>query len=111
MENFKQIILISKDYSNPLTIGDYEIYVIDSAVIIDTNSLKHNNETLYFDYLIIDDLTLVSNLKIRLEHKKALTNYYLETSIERIFAIGKANNSNRDISEELESVLEYIQEG
>ena len=108
MKNFKQIILISNNYHNPLTINNIEIYVINKGNLIDSNSLEYNNETFYFDYLIFDEMNLVNNLNIRLEHKKALTNYYLQTSLENIFAIGDANNSTRDINEELETVIECI---
>ena len=109
--NFKQIILISSNYKNPLVVKSTNIFCIDYGELIDGYSLKYDNRIYYFDYLIFDDLKLVKNLNIRLEHKKALTNYYLQTSIENIFAIGDANASVCSSLEDLERVIEYLTEG
>lgn len=103
------ILIISKEHQNEYNI-DIEHLIIPSGTIIDNNSLSYNNEIYYFDYLLIDDLKYISNLEIRLEHKKALTNFYLQTSIDNIFALLDANNSNYSLQDEIERVIEFITE-
>lgn len=101
------ILIISKEHQNEYNI-DIDHLIIPSATIIDNNSLSYNNETYFFDYLFIDDLKCINNLEIRLEHKKALTNFYLQTSIDNIFALLDANNSNYSLQDEIERVIDFI---
>lgn len=87
----------------------YEIIILKKAQLIDHNTIKSGDEIYNFDYLIVDNLSLVDDLIIEKEHQRAITNYNLQTSIENIFAIGEANNSSRDVLEELNSIFEFFE--
>ncbi|MDY0208906.1 MAG: hypothetical protein RBR48_01830, partial [Bacilli bacterium] len=54
--------------------------------IIDENSLKHQNKIIYFDYIITDEIRISEYLNLEKEDEKLITNYFLQTSMENIYA-------------------------
>ena len=96
---------ITKEYLNKINV-DY--LILNEATLIDNYSLNSNNIEYTFDYLIITDLSLINNIQIEIEHKKALTNFYMQTSVDNIFAIANASNSSLPEFEQLEIVLYYL---
>mgnify|MGYP000858012932 CR=1 FL=1 len=82
-------------------------YIITDAIQVNRNNIiDKDNQSITFDYLIIDKY--YSDLPLLKENKKIVTNQYFETSIERIFAIGEINSSNSSINEQLEKIIDYI---
>lgn len=103
MKDFYQIIILTKkeiDINN-----DNYLVISNSVELVDNLEIKNNNESLSFDYLIFDDINLISNFKetnISHENKIPITNFYNATSIENIFFTENIINTIYDIeSEEL----------
>lgn len=103
MKDFYQIIILTKkeiDINN-----DNYLVISNSVELVDNLEIKNNNESLSFDYLIFDDINLISNFKetnILHENKIPITNFYNATSIENIFFTENIINTIYDIeSEEL----------
>ena len=82
--------------------------ILDYCNIEDENSLIYENQKYYFEYLIIDDDNLISNCKFEKDENFVITNYYQETSVNNIFAIGKIVKTNRTIDEQLNIITSYI---
>lgn len=59
-----------------------------------------------YDYLIIDKIH--QNLNLMTEDGKIITNQFLETSMDNVFAIGKINNSEKTINEQLQIIIDYL---
>ncbi len=76
--------------------------------VIDENSLKIQNEIIYFDYLITDQLEIGKVLKLEKQDKKIITNYFLQTNLENIYAFGDATNCMAPLSEQLLRIYEDI---
>ena len=76
--------------------------------ILDENSLKYQNEIIYFDYLITDQLEVGKILKLEKQDKKLITNYFLQTNLENIYALGEATNCLAPLSEQLLRIYEDI---
>lgn len=101
------IIIVSKTLTSIPTKIDYKI--IDECEIVDNYSLNFNNATIYFDYLIFDDLNLIKNFnKIETENNYVITNYNFQTSIENFFAVGKIVRTNKSIEASINDIIEYI---
>lgn len=75
--------------------------------IIDQNTIKYENEIIYFDYLIIDS-DFKNNLNLVKDNDKYVTNCYHQTSLENIFAIGDSSHSSKDIDAQLNDIYEYL---
>ena len=104
-----QIIIISQNYYN--LPDDIKNITLDECNLIDSNSLVYDDQTYYFDYLIFDDVSLINNIKVEQESDYIITNYYQETSLTNIFAIGTQVHTNRTIDEQLEIIINYIING
>ena len=90
-----QVIIISQNYYQ---LSDQLSYItLDKCTIEDENSLIYEDQKYYFNYLITDDDTLISNLKLEKENNYIITNYYQETSNINVFAIGKIVKTKRSI--------------
>lgn len=76
--------------------------------IIDENSLKHQNKLIYFDYIITDEIRISEYLNLEKEEEKLITNYFLQTSMENIYAIGDANSCLASVSDQLLKIYEDI---
>lgn len=104
-----QVIIISQ---NDYQLSEELNYTtLDHCILEDENSLIYDDQKYYFDYLITDDDSLISNLKLEKEHNIIITNYYQETSALNVFAIGKLIKTNRTIEEQLEIITNYIING
>lgn len=103
--SLKSIILKEIPTNVSYIILDNEINFIDnySAII--------NNEKIFFDYLIFENMNLPKNMLFEKENKKAITNYFMQTNIENLFAIGEASNCEVSINEQLQRIFEYIING
>lgn len=85
---------------------------IDKDIFIDLNYLHLHDgnvsglmvDNYTFDYLIIDKI--YPNLDLLTEDGKIITNQFLKTSNEQIYAIGAINNSN--ISNQLQVIIDDI---
>lgn len=88
------VIIISHNYQN----NNQNYLIIKDFVSLENDcTLIYNKERITFDYLIITDISLVSNLKqigVLTENKIPVTNYEKQTSIENIYY-----GSNLDIEE------------
>lgn len=78
---------------------------IHEGEILPNYTIKYHQTIITFDYLIIDHLI---SLPMMTENKHILTNDSLETSIERIYAIGSINNAKIPIKAQLEIILQAI---
>ena len=101
MKDFYQIIILTKkeiDINN-----DNYLVISNSVELVDNLEIKNNNESLSFDYLIFDDVNLISNFKetnILHENKIPITNFYNATSIENIFYSNEILSTILDIENE-----------
>lgn len=84
------------------------LFLDDSYTILDSFSAKSSQEILYFDYLVFDNFDKLDRFIIEKEHKRAITNYYMQTNIENFFAIGEASNCLLPLDEQLERIIESI---
>lgn len=84
------------------------IYVDNNYTYIDNYSVGLNNEILYFEYIITDDLKFLNKTNVLIDNNYAITNNVFQTSVDNIYAIGEANNSKFVIDEQLKIVLENI---
>lgn len=88
------VIIISHNYQN----NNQNYLIIKDFVSLENDcTLIYNKERITFDYLIITDINLISNLKqigVLTENKIPVTNYEKQTSIENIYY-----GSNLDIEE------------
>lgn len=72
------------------------IWINTTITFIDDYHLKTNDKLYQFDYLIIDDLSLILNitkLNILIDDDKLVTNCYFQTSLEHIYYL-----DNQDIN-------------
>lgn len=65
-----------------------------------------NNEKITYDYLVIDKI--YPSLNLLTEDKKIITNQFLQTSNDYIYAIGEINNSNLSLDEQIAIIEEHI---
>ena len=57
-----QVIIISQNYYNiPAQLSNI---TLDHCKLLDSNSLIYDDNTYYFDYLIIEDLSSIKDIKI-----------------------------------------------
>lgn len=85
MEEFKQIIILTTKLS---TTFEGTFMINEPIVLIDDTHLKTNNINYIFDYLIITDISLVSNFKqtnILHEHGLPVTNCFYQTTYENVY--------------------------
>ena len=104
MDYFIAIFTKNKEYLN--FIKDKNLIILDDDnEIIDSYQAKDN---IFFDYLITDDLETLRKLNVIIDDNIALTNFDLQTSIENVFAFGKAINSSLSIEKQLEQIYQFI---
>ena len=93
------IIISNKDYK----LNNEDIKIINTNVeLVSDYELKLNSELIQFDYLIIDDLSLIKNIengRMLIDDVIPVTNWYGETSVDSIF-YGNVNKA-----------LEFLLEG
>ena len=70
---------------NFLVVGEEQILVSPYAT----------NHKLTFDYLIFSNPQTVAKIDLLRDNTTIITNYYLQTSLSHIFAIGDCNQSSR----------------
>lgn len=101
MKDFYQIIILTK---NEININNDNYLVITNYVeLLDNMQIRYNDITISFDYLIFDNVDLISNFKetnILHENKIPITNFYNATSIENIFYSNNILNTIFDIENE-----------
>ena len=101
MKDFYQIIILTK---NEININNDNYLVITNYVeLLDNMQNRYNDITISFDYLIFDNVDLISNFKetnILHENKIPITNFYNATSIENIFYSNNILNTIFDIENE-----------
>lgn len=98
MKDFYQIIILSK--SSLPNINQEYLQLNNPIKLINSNELIYNENTISFDYLIFNDISLISNFletNILHENKTPITNYYKSTSIENIFYSDNIINILSDI--------------
>ena len=101
MKDFYQIIILTK---NEININNDNYLVITNYVeLLDNMQISYNDITISFDYLIFDNVDLITNFKetnILHENKIPITNFYNATSIENIFYSNNILNTIFDIENE-----------
>lgn len=101
MKDFYQIIILTK---NEININNDNYLVITNYVeLLDNMQIRYNDITISFDYLIFDNVDLISNFKetnILHENKIPIINFYNATSIENIFYSNNILNTIFDIENE-----------
>lgn len=107
---YYQVIVISNNFY-PEVETFSSTTTLDHCDFVDSNSLFYQDEKYFFDYLIIDNLSLIKNINLEQEYSYVLTNYYQETSINNIFALGNIVKTDRSIKEQLEIIINYIKNG
>ena len=82
----EMIVIISTKNMN---LNQDDILLINSKVeIIDDTKLKYQDQLINYDYLLIEDMSLVSGLtsiNILLDEGIPVTNWYGETTIDNIY--------------------------
>ncbi|HPT89351.1 MAG TPA: hypothetical protein PLY84_03105 [Bacilli bacterium] len=103
------IVIISKDFLPIIDLEQFNYIIVrNNYELIDHDCLLLNNEKLYFDYLIIDNLEAAKKLDLLIEEPYVVTNAFFETSTERIFAFGDIVLNLKPKDEQLRMILEYI---
>ncbi len=95
-------IIVSKLDINPKHL-DFKKF--DEAEVFN-NYIIVNNEKITYDYLIIDKL--YPSLNLFTEDKHIITNQFLQTSNDYIYAIGSINNCNIDLEKQIDIIEEHI---
>lgn len=90
--------------------NDDIIYIDDNYEFVDNYMINFNNEKLFFDYIITDNITLLKQCGIIIDNNLALVNNVFQTSIENVYAIGDAVISNKSIPEQFKIIIENIYE-
>ena len=86
-----------------------EIFLLNEEfVFVDSFLAKNKDNEISFDYLITDNLKVLSDLGAMIDNGFALTNASYQTSIENVYAIGNAINLNKSIIDEIDIILEDI---
>lgn len=88
---------------------DLKIEAIDDEVtVIDPNHLKHKCKVITFDYLIISNPSKLKDIdKLDLlidEDQVIVTNFFLQSSQEHIFAINEKQNA----TEQLQKIVNFL---
>lgn len=81
--------------------------ITDNIKIIDSYHFSLKNEIITFDYLIIKDYKKLENIKkldCLIDDNVIITNYYLQSSLEHIFAL----NQNDDVTSQLQKIVNFI---
>lgn len=95
--NFYPIIILS---NNTYTINDLYLQIKTPVKLENQTTIVLNNIEYSFDYLIFDDVNLITNFystNILHENKIPITNFYKATSIENIFYSNDIINTINDI--------------
>ena len=103
------VVFISNNFTkDSFNNTPFEILFLKEAAIIDNYELIFNNQNISFDYLITDSSEYLKKMNIEFDGDCAITNYFLQTSVENVFAIGNANSSKKNITDQFEIIIEYI---
>lgn len=95
--NFYPIIILS---NNTYTINDLYLQIKTPVKLENQTTVVFNNIEYSFDYLIFDDVNLITNFystNILHENRIPITNFYKATSIENIFYSNDIINTINDI--------------
>ena len=95
--NFYPIIILS---NNTYTINDLYLQIKTPVKLENQTTIIFNNIEYSFDYLIFDDVNLITNFystNILHENRIPITNFYKATSIENIFYSNDIINTINDI--------------
>lgn len=95
--NFYPIIILS---NNTYTINDLYLQIKTPVKLENQTTIVFNNIEYSFDYLIFDDVNLITNFystNILHENRIPITNFYKATSIENIFYSNDIINTINDI--------------
>lgn len=95
--NFYPIIILS---NNTYTINDLYLQIKTPVKLENQTTIVFNNIEYSFDYLIFDDVNLITNFystNILHDNRIPITNFYKATSIENIFYSNDIINTINDI--------------
>ncbi len=84
------------------------ITIHDQWEIIDENRLAFQNEIIDFDYMITNQIQVGTILKLDIQDKKIITNYFLQTRLENIYVFGEATNCTAPLIEQFQRIYEDI---
>ena len=76
--------------------------------LIDNYSLLLNNEYLYYDCLITDEIETLKKLNAIFDNDFVLTNNTFLSSIDNVFCYGKLVNTSKTIEEQLKIIVDSI---
>jgi thioredoxin reductase len=102
---YKTIIINSNLEINKDLLDGLDYIVLDNIELISTYKLKHNGQIYDFDYLILDSKI---NNTILSEDGYIITNDCFETCVDNYFAIGSKVKTLKSIDEQFSTILEYI---
>lgn len=80
----------------------------NSVTYIDNYSLEINNKTIYFDYLVTDDLNILEKANVIFDNEKVLVNNVFLSSIDNIYAFGETINTLFPVEKQLEIIINDI---
>ena len=101
MEQYSQIIILSKDYEST---NDDILVIKDKVILEDDMHIICNGITYNFDYLIFTNLLDITNFRstnILHENEIPVTNYFYQTTYENIYYTESIN-----IDKALENIYE-----
>lgn len=103
--HYDLIILSNLELTNPkFKLLNYKTSSEDLFLV--NNYELNNGDT--FDYLITDNPSSLKNIDVLKDGNIIICNYFLQTSLDHIFYIGKENNSSLPKNEQLDLILDFL---
>lgn len=103
--HFDLILLTNSKITNPL-LSNFNYKLLDENHFLVNDYTLDNG--ISFDYIIVEKIEALKNIDILKDENSVICNYYYQTNIEHIFFVGKENNSKKEITEQINQILEYL---
>ena len=103
--HYDLIIISNLDLKNEIFENINYLILDDSHYLINPHL---TNTNINFDYLIFSNIDSVKNLDLLTDNNFIITNSYFQTNLDHIFAIGKINNSQKSIDQQLVDIKDFL---
>lgn len=105
--HYSLVIITDEQIKNP-KLDTINYIILDETHYLVSDYLLNNN--ISFDFIIVSNINSLDNIQILKEDGNVICNFFLQTSSEHIFFIGKENNSKLTINEQINNIIDYLTE-